>query len=173
MNTKALVKDAETYFEARSKELRGEYIPYDSSKIIFAFDRDSFPEEHFNTAINMAQSRYPGCHVAWSNESFELWLRLHFEYVSAALPRHQHNDRLTEIFRKHGVLTSRQNYAKHGKNIDNIFGEIKACGGSLEAAMNYAKKLLKSQDISSPAVANPMTMVFKAVEALKADAPKP
>jgi len=170
LNTKELVKSAKDYFQLRSKELRGVHMPYDSKKIIFAFDKDSFPKEHFNTAIQMANDKCAGCHVAWSNESFELWLCLHFEYVQASMTRYQLNDKLTDIFRKNGVLQAsgrtKQNYADHGKSIPNIFEAIKTCGGSYTTAIRNAEKLTNERDLSSPTNASPATMVHKAVQAL-------
>ena len=163
-NTKNVATKAEDYFAFYNKLHSKKRIPYE--KIIFVFDRDSFPKEHFNTAIQMAKQRYPNCIVAWSNESFELWLRLHFEYVSSAQTRYQHNDRLTDIFRDRGVFTSKQNYNDHGKSLANIFEIIVNCGGSYEAAIHNAKNLLKGQDLSSPVKINPATMVYDAVEAL-------
>ena len=172
-NTKRLVKSATDYFQFRSKELRGVHIPFDSKKIIFAFDKDSFPKEHFNTAIQMASDKYAGCHVAWSNESFELWLYLHFEYVQSPMTRYQLNDKLTDIFCENGILQAsghtKQNYAKHGKSIPNIFEAINTCGGSYTTAIRNAENLVRGRDLSSPANANPATMVHKAVQALIAE----
>ncbi|MEI2638403.1 MAG: RloB family protein [Microthrixaceae bacterium] len=42
------------------------------------FDRDSFPAQTFNAALQMARSA--GFEVAYSNEAFELWYLLHFSY---------------------------------------------------------------------------------------------
>jgi hypothetical protein len=51
------------------------------------FDRDRIPGDskkdgRFNTAIAMAQAK--GFHVAYSNDSFELWYVLHFQYLTSA-----------------------------------------------------------------------------------------
>lgn len=49
------------------------------------FDRDSFPAEHFNLAIDRAARE--ALLVAYSNEAFELWYLLHFCYLDAAVSR--------------------------------------------------------------------------------------
>lgn len=49
------------------------------------FDRDEFPAENFNAALELAARH--GINVAYSNESFELWYVLHFDYCDAALSR--------------------------------------------------------------------------------------
>src|SRR4051812_24536345 len=64
-NTKNLVLIAD---ELRSQD------EYD--QVWCVFDRDSFPADRFNAALEMAQSR--GIRVAYSNEAFELWYLLHF-----------------------------------------------------------------------------------------------
>jgi hypothetical protein len=52
----------------------------------------------FTTAIQAAEST--GLRVAWSNDSFELWILLHFENAPEQPVHRQHiYDRLTEIFR--------------------------------------------------------------------------
>src|SRR5882762_5965439 len=49
-------------------------------RIWAVFDRDSFTEEQFNNAITRAENHDINC--AWSNEAFELWFLLHFQYVN-------------------------------------------------------------------------------------------
>jgi len=66
-NTLSLVEQA-----AKFKE-RGEY-----DQTWCVFDRDSFPADRFNRALDLA--RRLGMRVAYSNEAFELWYLLHFAY---------------------------------------------------------------------------------------------
>ena len=167
-STTRVVNSAESFFEYTDKIVASVNMRIPYEKIIFLFDKDSFKD--FNDAIWTAAKKYPDSMVAWSNENFELWLRLHFNYVNTGQAREQHYDWLTDLFRKKGIFTKEQNYVKHGKNLHNIFDTIIACGGSYESAIRNAKKLL-SKDISNPAAANPATMVFEAVEALLAEIP--
>lgn len=67
------------------------------AKIIYqnvwiVFDKDDFDD--FDQAIQEAINR--GYNVAWSNQSFEYWLYLHFYYSDSALHRHQWNDKLVD-----------------------------------------------------------------------------
>jgi len=57
------------------------------------FDRDSFPAERFNAALHLA--RRSGIQVAYSNEAFELWYVLHFDYHDVATSRHDYEAMLT------------------------------------------------------------------------------
>jgi hypothetical protein len=56
---------------------------YDS--VWAVFDKDDFPAENFNQAIINAKNN--GINVAWSNEAFELWYLLHFDYIDGKLSR--------------------------------------------------------------------------------------
>jgi RloB-like protein len=59
------------------------------------FDRDSWPAENFNNALRNAQKLK--FHVAYSNESFELWYILHFQYLNTGLPRSDYEDKLSKL----------------------------------------------------------------------------
>ena len=62
------------------------------AQIWCVFDRDDFPAENFDNAVHRVQSRaVEGFRVAYSNESFELWYLLHFEYLDAAVSRAQYH----------------------------------------------------------------------------------
>ena len=167
-NTKSLVNSVENYL-AYCDTLHNikKRIPY--YKTIFVFDKDSFGANNFNGAISRASS-YSDSIVAWSNESFELWLCLHFEYIDTEQTRHLYNDKLTEIFRKKKIFNNEQNWEDDGKNDPEILQKILAAGGCFEQAIKFAKNRVEectdSGIIHSPAKANPITMVYRAVEAL-------
>lgn len=166
-NTEDLVRNIAEYFEFIDKQLGKSRIPYE--KIICAYDKDSFKSEQFNTSIQMAKAKHENCIVAWSNESFELWLCLHFDYCDSALGRNDYNDKLTEIFRKKEIYRGKQNYDDDGKKDEDIFNTIIKAGGSLQNAIKNAEKLLKDKDLSSPATLKPATTVHLAVQALIKD----
>ena len=65
------------------KEQAKEGSPYD--QVWCVFDRDDFPAEHFNEAFAVAQEH--GVEIAYSNQAFELWYLLHFNYYDAAISR--------------------------------------------------------------------------------------
>ena len=88
LNTKSLIRFADK--RVKEAERKSEY--YD--QVWCVFDKDSFSDEKFNTAIQMAEAkRYK---VAYSNEAFELWYVLHFEYLNADLPRERYYSILDE-----------------------------------------------------------------------------
>ena len=72
--TKALVNKIVRQIENCNQE-------YD--RVWAVFDKDEFDD--FDEAINLAKNK--GINCAWSNESFELWLLLHFKNVSAPTGR--------------------------------------------------------------------------------------
>ena len=94
------------------------------------FDKDATPNNTFNKAIAIAQDN--GFRVAYSNQAFELWFLLHFDYVSGPLHRDQYADRLTARlgfpYRKHedtarlmfNALYDRQSFAiENARQLDD------------------------------------------------------
>lgn len=173
-NTTSLVKSVKEYFEFANSAYSKMKIPY--ANIILLFDKDSFPNGEFNNAIDMAdkfkkENGIERLVVAWSNESFELWLYLHFNLVESALTRYDYNDKLTDILRKSGIFSQKENYDRDGKKSTTMFQDIHNSGGSLKTALNNAKILKERNFIeNNPAQSNPVTMVYKAVHELAKDA---
>lgn len=118
------------------------------------FDRDSFPPERFNRALERAVRR--GFHVAWSNECFEIWYILHFCYLDAAVSRDTYNERLS------GHLS-----VSYRKNSVDIFDRLLP---RVQEALRNAKRLRASYSQSgqllNPEKANPATTVDLLVELL-------
>lgn len=86
-STVSLVEIADAYVKKAN-------IVYQNVWVVF--DKDDFDD--FDLAIKIADRK--GYRVAWSNQSFEYWLYLHFCYSDSALDRHDWNVKLSEIFRK-------------------------------------------------------------------------
>ena len=82
-NTLRVVEDAIRFSEGAAYE-----------QVWCVFDRDSFPAQQFNAAIQKAKRA--GFSVAYSNEAFELWYLLHFDFHTAALSRRLYADKLSE-----------------------------------------------------------------------------
>ena len=57
------------------------------------FDKDNTQNQTFNESIDLA--RRNGFQVAYSNQAFELWFLLHFDYISGPLHRNHYAARLT------------------------------------------------------------------------------
>jgi hypothetical protein len=90
--TCALVKRAAIIKEELE---RSRQLPFD--RVWVVFDKDDFND--FNEAIQLAKSY--GFECAWTNEAFELWYFLHFQYLDAAVSRHDYIIKLQEEVRKH------------------------------------------------------------------------
>ncbi|MFB2768241.1 RloB family protein [Pelatocladus sp. BLCC-F211] len=79
----------------KAKELHSQ-DEYD--QIWCVFDRDSWSKQDFNNAIQNAKVQ--GFDVAYSNEAFELWYILHFEYLNTGLPREEYKKKLSKLTRR-------------------------------------------------------------------------
>lgn len=83
-------------------------------------------------------------HSCWSNECFELWLCLYFDYL------HSNNIRKTYIDHLNNVKKLKSAGFEYKKNMNNIHDILESAGGSAEKAIMYAKKLYKANGIQSP-----------------------
>ncbi len=98
------------------------------------FDKDDFPDENFNNAINKIHSlstKSVTFYALWSNECFELWLLLNFINMHSAISREEYIVKLEKYLQE-----------KYRKNDKNIFGKIMLKNGSIEKAISYAKSLI-------------------------------
>ena len=114
------------------------------------FDRDSFPPDRFNRALELAEQQ--GLRVAYANEAFELWYLLHFEYCEDAAHRSQYEDRLT-----------RHLGSRYVKNRPDLFERLEA--RQPDAARN-AERLMRQYPIANPERDNPSTTVHLLVAEL-------
>jgi hypothetical protein len=114
------------------------------------FDRDDWPLEDFNNAIKKAQDQ--GFKVAYSNEAFELWYVLHFEFLNTGIPR-------SDYLQKLSLLLNR----RYQKNSEAIYDEL---FGKQPTAIRNAINLLNQYDPRIPAKDNPSTTVHLLVQEL-------
>lgn len=90
-STVSLVKETLTI---KDKIENANELALDSVWVVF--DEDG--NKDFNEAIIMAkQNRIK---TAWSNEAFELWYYLHFEFLNTGISRHDYIDKLNNVVRK-------------------------------------------------------------------------
>ena len=139
MNTLSLVKKA--------MELRKE-DEYD--QVWCVFDKDDFSIDQFENAIQQALDNK--IHVAYSNQAFELWYVLHFEYLHTAMDRKAYMKKLD------GYLID-----KYKKNNPDMY-RILQC--KKEIAIKNAERLLKTYSPSHPGRDDPSTSVHNLVIAL-------
>ncbi len=132
-------------------------IPYQNIWVVF--DKDDFKD--FDQAIREGEDR--GYNVAWSNQSFEYWIYLHFGYSDADLHRDQWNAKLDELFKSKGLSKS-----GYKKNINDLYELLDSFGG-VQKAINNAKNRMKEfkSKKSKPSEYAPGTTVHILVEELR------
>ena len=122
-------------------------------------------KEDFNLALQQAKKEK--VEVAYSNDAFELWYLLHFDYISTALLRDEINERLIKKLQKlnrHKFTQLNKDNIKQANFTKHIYEELKPLQ---EMAIKNAKKLLASYGIDyNPENNNPSTTVHKLVEIL-------
>ena len=175
LGTEPLVRRAEELFPVVETEYGRVRMP--QSNVAVVFDKDVFRKGSFNHAIKLAELQQKGYSdieryvTAWSNESFELFIYLHFHYTDSAMNRFELGAKLTEIFRAGGVVKGRRDYANSVKTKASLFSDILKCGGSPEAAVKNAERLSRFwSDDTKYADQNPRTEVWRLVKALADDA---
>lgn len=134
------------------------------AKIIYqnvwvVFDKDDFDD--FDEAIKDGFDR--GYKVAWSNQSFEYWLFLHFHYSDSALHRDEWSAKLSEIFKQNKLGDG-----TYHKNYKNIYDMVNINDGVNNAIKNAKRRMAginEEKDILSEY--NPGTTVYKLVQELK------
>lgn len=122
----------------------------DYDQVWCVFDRDSFPARIFNAAFEKA--KHEGIKIAYSNEAFELWYLLHFQFYDSAMKR-----------KEYWKMLSQQLRHKYEKNSETIYEELLELQGN---AIRNAKRLYASYSPCNPERDNPSTTVFELVEAL-------
>lgn len=115
------------------------------------FDRDSFPPHNFNRAFDLVKSK-PKIKIAYSNEAFELWYLLHYNYYDTALSRIQYEGKLTELL----------GY-KYKKNSTTMYEELL---DKQQTAIDNARRLLEQYPDLNPERDNPSTTVHLLVKEL-------
>lgn len=120
------------------------------------FDKDDRTD--FNKAIDKANK----LKSAWSNESFELWFCLHFEYLNTPIGRSDYIKKLEGFFSK----GKGDNNFKYKKGSSDIYELLKAYGNE-DSAKAHAKNLRALYDDDNYAEHNPCTMVDILVEELE------
>ena len=114
------------------------------------FDRDSFTPQSFNRARQIARNER--FRTAMTNEAFELWYLLHFNFHDAGISRKTYGERLT-------VALGRE----YKKNMPDAYDLLLARQSD---AIRNAKTLLNRYAPWNPEAHNPSTNVHLLVERL-------
>lgn len=143
---RSLIREA----EKKQKSANQDGQPYDEVWVVF--DRDDYLAADFNAAIQLAKEAK--MYTAWSNEAFELWYVLHFDYVHTGLRRDQYIERLNKCLGH-----------PYTKNSLKIYAELASLQ---ENALRNAERLLSNySEHIPPAEANPCTTVFQLISRLR------
>ena len=145
----------------RTQEIKAELerkIAMTFDRVWVVFDKDDF--EDFNEAIKKAHKL--GFHSAWTNEAFELWYYLHFEYLDTGISRSAYIEKLEESFRNRmGDETFK--YRKGNPDIYSLLQQY----GRENLAKRFAQQLRALYTGTDYATHKPCTMVDKLVEELE------
>lgn len=143
-------------------------LPRDSERevwLVFDMDHDPIKDsalqrEDFNHAVSQAGRH--GFRVAYSNDAFELWFVLHYQYLDAAMTRREYFELLG---RRWGI-----SYERGGKGhrfcatlYQRLLDDPLA---SQENAIRNAERLFRQSQHISPAEQNPCTTVYQLVAEL-------
>lgn len=154
-NTLSLIQEIQK-IRARRERVMGRL--YD--QVWAVFDRDSFPAQNFNNAIFKARNAVPEIFCAWSNEAFELWYLLHFEFYQDAASRRDYQARLEQ------VISQRTGKPfQYRKNDPGMYALLKV-HGNVEQAIRWAMELERRHEGENFADHNPCTQLYRLVEML-------
>jgi len=144
------------------RQIKYNHQEYD--RVWVVFDRDEFPD--FDEAIQQAAEHKINC--AWSNESFELWLLLHFMDVSERTSRKNLCDLLEKAIRNELHKTDPNALYDYSKGNIKIYEHATTLGNEAEAfarAETLRNNFRDSTD--APSMQNPCTHVDELVFELR------
>lgn len=128
-------------------------------RVWLVFDKDEFKD--FNKAI--ADAKKEGMNCAWSNQAFELWYVLHFQYLDTGVDRKQYIEMIEDKVRK----ASKNKKFKYKKNAVGFY-QILQEHGDEEQATKRAQKLREiREEEKNYAAHNPRTEVDLLVDELR------
>lgn len=140
---------------------------YDS--VWAVFDRDSFSPDNFNGAIQLANNN--NVKVGWSNEAFELWYLLHFQYRNTSMSRIDYKKAIEDEINTKITAGSKSKKTKkfeYKKNSEEMY-DILAKYGNQSQAIKWAEQLIDSHTCENYAIHNPCTLIHILVKELNGD----
>jgi hypothetical protein len=114
------------------------------------FDKDEISNKDFKSALQIADKT--NIKIAYSNEAFELWYILHFQFLNTAISRSDYPKKLSSLMGKPYAKNSREMY-------DELFD-------LQPTAIAHADRLLREYPKPNPATDNPSTTVHHLVKEL-------
>jgi RloB-like protein len=159
-NTKDLVKRT---IKARDKSSQ----IYDS--VWAVFDKDSFTPNNFNGAIQLAETN--GIKCGWTNEAFELWYLLHFQYRNTSMSRDDYKNIIEDEINTQISAKSKSKKSikyKYKKNSIDMYSILEKYGNQ-KFAIENSIKLLGNHNCRNYSNHNPCTKIHLLVQELNGD----
>jgi hypothetical protein len=124
---------------------------YDQVWCVFDRDKNGSNAQSFNDAMQLANAN--SISVAYTNDAFELWYLLHFNYHDTAIHRHDYVTKLDALIA-----------GGYQKNDSRMFEKLE---DKMDVAMHNAERLLAQYDPASPERDDPSTTVHLLVQQLR------
>ena len=124
---------------------------YDQVWCVFDRDKNGHNSRSFKEALQIARLR--GISVAYSNDAFELWYLLHFNYHDTAISRHEY---ITKLNRYLG--------SSYSKNSLDMYAKLE---DKMDVAIRNAKRLISGYNPIDPESNDPSTTIHLLVEQLR------
>ncbi len=156
MNTQSLLNEA-LRLKSEYEKNQGRII----DRLWVVFDRDSFSANNFNNAIQRCKENKPEIGCAWSNEAFELWYLLHFQYYENAMSRKDFKGLIESSLKP--VIGETFRYEK---NSEQMYALLKEHGSQEDAIRNGKRMAELYRERQDYANHNPCTKVWMLVEKL-------
>ncbi len=123
------------------------------------FDKDDFKD--FDAAILKAKANNICC--AWSNEAFELWYLLHFQYRNTGIKRTEYQKAIEDEINKN--WKNKKKIFKYAKNTPDMYNILQKYGNQGQA-IKWAEQLTKQYNDEKFSTHNPRTQVYELVRQL-------
>lgn len=151
--------------DSTEKIVKSADIDYDSIWCVFDMDMKRGEREFADFDNAIISGRKKGYKIAYSNDCFELWLYLHYQFTDQKCLRTFYYKELGKIF---GF-----NYEKSSSFSKNIYSIIKNDSISSQInAIKRAKKLYEKNKDQPFHLQNPITLVYELVEFLNSNCRK-
>lgn len=140
----------------RKKDKKNKYDTY-----WLVFDKDEVSDETFNATIEKANNNKIKC--AYSNQAFELWFLLHFNYIYCKIPREEYHEKVNEQLKDTGLSYDGKNSKAVSEELWNYL--LERIGTAIKNA-NTGLKYHQSIG-NTPAQAESSTTVYKLAKLMK------
>lgn len=131
------------------------------------FDKDDFSENDFNNAIQIAKANNFG--IAYSNQSFEYWLILHFDdHQGAGMHRKDYNDKINELLKPFNVTYDGKGNKKVTESFFDLLDgiDLKTNNKRIDLAIERAERNFNQFDHTNLAKEESSTTVFRLAKEL-------